>query len=58
MALFKEPKEVDLSTKSEPWTEEELLEFRLLMQELKRKNSAKSKKNIRTKSKPTPKLVK
>lgn len=58
MALFKEPKEVDLSTKSEPWTEEELLEFRLLMQELKRKNSAKSKKNIRTKSKPTQKLVK
>ena len=40
---FKEPKNVDLSTKSEPWTEEELADFRKIMQEIKAKNA---KRNV------------
>lgn len=28
MGLIKEPKNVDLSTKSEPWTKQELADFR------------------------------
>jgi hypothetical protein len=38
MGLIKEPKNVDFSVQSEPWTEEELKDFRKLMQELKVKN--------------------
>lgn len=38
MGLIKEPKSIDLSTKSEPWTENELADFRKLMQEIKAKN--------------------
>lgn len=38
MGLIKEPKNIDLSTKSEPWTENELADFRKLMQEIKAKN--------------------
>lgn len=34
MGLIKEPKNIDLSTKSEPWTENELSDFRKLMQEI------------------------
>ncbi len=45
MGLIKEPKNVDLSTKSEPWTENELADFRKLMEELKRKNK---KRQIRS----------
>jgi hypothetical protein len=37
MGLIKEPKSVDFSTHSEPWTEEELKEFRILMDKLKSK---------------------
>jgi hypothetical protein len=42
MGLIKEPKNVDFTVQSEPWTEEELKDFRKLMSELKAK-SAKSK---------------
>jgi hypothetical protein len=35
MGLFKEPVNVDFSNKSEPWTEEELLDFRKIMSENK-----------------------
>jgi predicted transcriptional regulator len=45
MKSFKEPKNVDLSSKSEPWTENELADFRKLMQEIKAKNQ---KRNIRS----------
>ncbi len=38
MGLIKEPKNIDLSIKSEPWTENELADFRKLMQEIKLKN--------------------
>jgi hypothetical protein len=43
MGLIKEPKEVDLSTKSEPWTEEELIDFRKRMSEIKLKNAKRRK---------------
>jgi hypothetical protein len=42
MGLIKEPKEIDFAVQSEPWTEEELFDFRKLMNELKSKNSTKS----------------
>lgn len=39
MGLIKEPKNVDFTVQSEPWTEEELKDFRILMAELKAKTS-------------------
>jgi len=39
MGLIKEPKNIDLSTKSEPWTEQELADFRKIMQDIKVKNA-------------------
>lgn len=39
MGLIKEPKNVDLSTKSEPWTEQELADFRKIMQNIKAENA-------------------
>jgi hypothetical protein len=39
MGLIKEPKNVDFSTQSEPWTEKELADFRKIMQDIKAKNS-------------------
>ena len=39
MGLIREPKEADFSFESKPWTEEELRDFRRLMNELKAKNS-------------------
>ncbi len=37
MGLIKEPKEIDFIIKSEPWTKNELADFRKLMQEQKQK---------------------
>ncbi len=48
MGLIREPKEIDFSMKSEPWTEEELKDFRALMAKLKGK---KSKMSLNTKNK-------
>jgi hypothetical protein len=42
MGLIKEPKDVDFSTKSKPWTEKELADFRKIMQEIKAKNAKNS----------------
>ena len=39
MGLIKEPKNVDFSMKSEPWTEKELSDFRKIMQAIKAKNA-------------------
>ncbi|QPH38079.1 hypothetical protein [Pedobacter endophyticus] len=39
MGLIKEAKNIDLSTKSEPWTEEELANFRKVMKKIKEKNA-------------------
>ena len=41
MGLIREPKDVDFSYESKPWTEEELHDFRILMNELKAKNAKK-----------------
>jgi len=41
MGLIKEPKNVDFTVESEPWTAEELVDFRKLMAELKSKNNSK-----------------
>ncbi len=37
MGNIKEPKNVDFTVQSEPWTEEELKDFRKLMNDLKAK---------------------
>ena len=46
MGLIKEPKNVDLSTKSEPWTEQELLDFRKIMNDMKAKNAKRKEKSL------------
>ncbi len=51
MGLIKEPKNVDLSTKSEPWTEQELSDFRKIMQDIKVKNAKRKERLLRLKSK-------
>ena len=47
MGLIKEPKNVDLSTKSEPWTEQELVDFRKIMQDIKVKNAKRKERALR-----------
>ena len=55
MGLIKEPKEVDFSTKSQPWTEEELADFRKLMKEMKAKNAKRNERALsRTKNTKQP----
>ncbi len=56
MGLIKEPKNVDLSTKSEPWTKEELADFRKIIQDSKAKN-AKRKERVLKNSKKNKQLV-
>ena len=51
MGLIKEPKDVDFSTKSEPWTEQELADFRNIMQGIKAKNKRKRERTSSLKSK-------
>ena len=50
MGLIKEPKNVDLSTKSEPWTEKELVDFRKIMQDIKDKNAKRKEPSLRPSS--------
>ena len=50
MGLIKEPKNVDLSTKSEPWTEQELSDFRKIMQNIKAKNAKRKERTLRLKN--------
>jgi hypothetical protein len=47
MGLIKEPKHVDLSTKSEPWTDKELFDFRKIMQEIKMKNEKLEERSLK-----------
>jgi hypothetical protein len=50
MGLIKEPMNVDFSTKSEPWTDKELSDFRKIMETIKAKNAViKKRKSINTK---------
>lgn len=51
MGLIKEPINVDFSTKSEPWSEKELADFRQIMQSIKAKNANRKNKIVRVKSK-------
>lgn len=50
MGLIKEPKNVDLSTKSEPWTEQELVDFRKIMQDIKAKDAKRKEGSLRLKT--------
>lgn len=49
MGLIKEPKNIDLTIKSEPWTEDELIQFRAIM---------KKQRDRRLKSQVIKKVVK
>jgi hypothetical protein len=51
MGLIREPKNVDFTVKSEPWTEEELSDFRKLMKTLNEKNLKRKKGLIITRKK-------
>lgn len=51
MGLIREPKNVDFTVQSVPWTEEELCDFRKLMTELKAKNAARKLRPKSTKKK-------
>ena len=51
MGLIKEPKDVDFTVQSKPWTEEELRDFRKLMKELKTKNDKRKLRSKKTKKK-------
>lgn len=48
MGLIKEPKNVDFSTKSEPWTKQELADFRKIMQNIKAKNAKHKERDLKT----------
>ena len=48
MGLIREPREIDFTIQSTPWTEEELADFRVLMQKQKAER-AKKQLNIRVK---------
>ena len=55
MGLIREPKNVDFTVESKPWTEVELRDFRKLMAELKAKNAKrKVSRKIATGSGLTP----
>ncbi len=54
MGLIKEPRNVDLSTKSEPWTDKELADFRKIMQDIKNKNAKRKEKILTLKNKVQP----
>ena len=58
MGLIKEPINIDLSTKSEPWTENELADFRKLMQEIKKKNKNRKVRNSESNKKLNRQLKK
>ena len=49
MGLIKEPKNIDLSTQSEPWTEQELMDFRKIMQDIKAKNAKRKERALQLK---------
>lgn len=53
MGLIREPKNIDLSTKSEPWTEQELVDFRKIMQDIKAKNAKRKEKTSHSKTSKT-----
>ena len=53
MGLIREPKNVDFTVQSKPWTEEELHDFRKLMKELKAKNAKRKLRSVTLRKKAT-----
>ena len=53
MGLIREPKNVDFTVQSKPWTEEELRDFRKLMTKLKAKNASGKHRVTKSKKKKT-----
>jgi len=53
MTPIKEPKNIDFSKKSEPWTEKELSDFRKVMQKIKSKNTKTKKRTLRINNRKT-----
>ena len=53
MTPIKEPKNIDFSKKSEPWTEKELSDFRKVMQKIKAKNTKTKKRTLRINNRKT-----
>jgi hypothetical protein len=51
MGLIKEPKNVDLSTKSEPWTKLDLADFRKIKHDIKAKNAKRKERVIKNSKK-------
>jgi hypothetical protein len=57
MGLIREPKDIDFIVQSEPWTEQELTDFRILMNKIKAK-SARRKASASTEKRNTQRLTK
>lgn len=58
MGLIREPKNVDFTMESKPWTNNELLDFRKLMKEINLKNKKeKSKRHTRVVSNDKEKVI-
>jgi hypothetical protein len=58
MGLIKEPRDVDFSMKSEPWTEQELKEFSEIIRKSKAAYQAREKRRARPKKeKPATDMV-
>ena len=55
MAIVKEPKGIDFVVKSEPWSDEELIEFRKLMEKQKSDLGEKKRSIIKEKVKKVSK---
>lgn len=55
MAIVKEPKGIDFVVKSEPWSDEELIEFRKLMKKQKSDLGEKKRSKIKEKVKKVSK---
>jgi hypothetical protein len=53
MGLIREPKNVDFTVQSKPWTEEELRDFRMLMTELKARNAKKKLRGLTARKRVT-----
>lgn len=52
MGLIKEPKDIDFIIKSEPWSQEELKQFRAIMNEHRKKKLSKSRSRAIKKGTP------
>jgi hypothetical protein len=57
MAIIKEPKGIDFVVKSQPWSEEELVEFRKLMAKQKAELGEKKRSKIKEKVKKVSKQL-